>query len=775
MDKASNFWSEPVTNLVKFYDYKNYVPYKGRLDSENHIDFTNPRSISKELVEAVQPAGGRISDSDNPVLQVMVDAAKAAMRVGRRDVSQSIVNAIKQGHILGEPVGIHKDDATVPDTQKHVIKFGERINFEWGNFQGPNKIFNYLPNGDIQVYQIKDPNMAEAIRRSFEKDNPFVLLANKFTSAIGSMHTRYNPAFAPMNYTRDALTNSFAMAYDMGPKEAASYIGLMAKRTYNGGMYTSLKVASLYAKNDVAGIEKLAKTDPFANSIKEYLETGGRVSYLQGIAIQGQLDELLKTVGKSGIMKSKQELDKYIDIYNDMFELTSRATAYEIAKGDALSRKLPEADAKIEAAVYAKNLANFEQVGNYGKLAGALFMFFRPSATGAVRAMDSIAPIWQNVNDLINAMPESIRNDKEAVDKFRKDHAERKKRARVVTGSIAGAGAAMYFMALAMAGKDDEDRNKSATDDMSRWVRYVRLPIPGTDKFFQMPWGFGGGAFASAGAQIAAAASGNQSVGDMVGNLTQVALDSFLPIPVSRMNPIDNPLAWVVDSAAPSVARPFIEYVMNTNSMGNSIYNNRQSRFGDAYTGGNNVPEIYKAASRAMLQGTVGVDQWPFPIDVSPNSLYFFANNYADGVFRVAQTAGDIAYILAGAKDADIKAMVPVISSFIGEKSNYDARQYSKIEAKITDKEKILKELEADPDNYIRYIEAHPMDMAVVATYNKLKGSMLDPINKIANGTRRRQDMTPRERTDMLKDIEKNQNAIKAAIVGTFRDLDVTP
>jgi hypothetical protein len=50
---------------------------------------------------------------------------------------------------------------------------------------------------------------------------------------------------------------------------------------------------------------------------------------------------------------------------------------------------------RYSAVEYAKNLANFEQVGRWGKQAGALFMFFRPAATGAVRAIEALAPAFR--------------------------------------------------------------------------------------------------------------------------------------------------------------------------------------------------------------------------------------------------------------------------------------------------------------------------------------------------------------------------------------------
>jgi hypothetical protein len=100
----------------------------------------------------------------------------------------------------------------------------------------------------------------------------------------------------------------------------------------------------------------------------------------------------------------KDQVDKFIDIYNDMFELSSRTATYRVLKDQFFAENKSSgkfkndadalADAKIQAVEYAKNLANFEQVGRWGKEAGALFMFFRPAATGAVRAIEALAPAF---------------------------------------------------------------------------------------------------------------------------------------------------------------------------------------------------------------------------------------------------------------------------------------------------------------------------------------------------------------------------------------------
>ena len=776
LDRQANYWTQPVDNYKSFYGYEHYVPFKGRpqvSDNDDKFEY-NSKGRSGELVQSVTGFEGRESDSDNPILQTFADAATSAMRAGRLGVTESIKN------LMGfDEEGKRTKPQYIKGDRVAIVEFKDRENALKENpaLKSPNNIFHYMPDGTIEVYSIKDNAMLEGIRRSFKTSQPFIQFINQWTSFVGKGHTRFNPSFAPMNFVRDALTNAFTIGAEMGPKAAYQFISTISDMVARGGMKKAWIVASLYekgGKDNIAKIQKMGESDPFIRDILEYLETGGRVSYVQGLAVKSQMDELLKDVGRSKLIRSTEQVTKYIDIWTNMFELTSRAAAYSVAKSNAEARNMTKAAAKIEATAYAKNLANFEQVGEWGRAAGAAFMFFRPAATGAVRALDALMPWFQDTETALNRQPPAIKDDPKAAAEFRKNHKEHKKNARYMAMGLAGAGATIYLMALMMAGDDELGRNKVATDDMSRWTRYLRLPIPGSDQFFQIPWGFGLGAFAAAGAQVAGAAFGKTSLADMGGNLAQIALDSYVPLPISRMSPTDNFAAWAIDSIMPSLIRPFVEYVMNVDSLGREIYNNRQTRFGDAYTGGDNIPEIYKSATRNLANFTSLSSVVP-NIDWSANTMYFFLNNYVDGQSRIAQNGFNLGLFVAGDKQFDAKHDLMLVDSFIGKKSNFDAREFAAVENQIKDKEKRLKMFAADPEQYAKYIEAYPLDLAIVDTYNKQVNGTLNKVRAQLNVIRRSPDYSPKERKELIEDLTSVQNLIKRGMIDTFEAYDIKP
>jgi hypothetical protein len=767
LNKRGNYWSQPVSNIVAFYGFDNYVPLKGKPGEvqtkvDDLLNFDSQYN-GREMQEAAYAFDGRVSESDNVILQSLSDGVRAALRAGRGGtaadgtqfgISLTVKNAIDQKLIAGKKL--------------KTIKFEDRYKIDGDadlKAKGENTFFHYNPDGSIEVYEISDKKQREAIRRTYRTSQPLLDAANNITSLIGQLHTRYNVAFAPMNFIRDTLTNSFTMGAEMGP----GVIGAVASKVAQGGFRRAMKVSRLYKNGKFDEIEKLGEKDPYIKAMYEYIQLGGKVSYVQGVGIQSQFEQLQENIGRKGIATTKEQIDGVIDLWGNMFEFASRTAAYQVTKDRFMQDGLSEAEAKVKAAGYVKNLANFEQTGAWGKQLGSLFMFFRPAATGAVRAIEALVPLWRNIDNALANLPESVRNDPAAVEKFRQNMEQKRRSAMAMSMSLAGSGALVYLMSLAMAEDDEEGRNKVATDDMARWSRYARFHVPGTDVVFQIPWGFGLGSFASAGAQIVAFGIGKSSFKDTLNNIKDIGLDSFMPLPASKINIWDNPAAWAMDSATPSVFRPFLEYVMNMDGLGREIYNNRQTRSGDAYTGGDNIPELYKDAAKLFANITGGGVDW------SPNTMYFFANSYADGLTRLIHNSYNIGLIGAGQKEFNPKTDTLLFDSFFGAKSNFDARQFSKVENQIKDMERKLNMFKNNPEVYSDYITDHPFDQGIVDSYNKSINGDLKKTRELANKYRSSPDFSLKERKELLNNVKEQQNLIKRHLIEVFDAYDIKP
>jgi hypothetical protein len=765
LDKESNYWSKPVDNIKEFYGWKNYIPMKGQAEKNAFVHASdarfeyNSRRLGAGFNDLGGEFGGRSTDSFNPVLQTMVDATKAALRYGRKDVTTALKNLINEKHIKGRPFA--------------SISFRDRYRSELAFDPTSDKFFFvYKPDGMIDIYEVTDDRMKEAIRRSYADQQPLVNLANNITGAIGHLHTRYNISFHPYNFVRDALTNAFTMGAEMGPMKAAKLIQAVAVRVgRSGAMSKAMKVSRLYAAGRVAEIRTMAKTDNFVKEVLEYLEEGGRISYIQGLSNKSQAQEMLKDIERGDFSRHKEVFDKWVDTWGDGFEFTSRAASYAVMKSEYMAQGMTEAEARTRAASYTKNLANFEQVGQYGRTMGAMYMFFRPAITGAVRAIDALKPAFQSVDSYLESVPESLRGDAEAMENLRKDHLTKQKNARHMVYSLLGMGATLYLMAMLASDDDEQERNKIQTDDMALWTRNIRLPLDmfgDKDSYLQLPWGFGLGAFGAMGAQVAGVAFGKTSIMEAMPNFISIALDSYMPIPFQRIDPKENFPAFAVGSMAPSLARPFLEWAMNVDSLGREIYNNRLNKYGDAFTGGANVPEAYRDLSRWLLKkSNVG-------IDVQPTTLQFWGNQYADGIARIGHGLYGLNQYFSGTKQLDVKADIPLVSSFIGRKSNYDGREFATIEKQLKEESARLTSLEFRPELYRRYVEDHPYMPAVVNHFNKISNNQLKDIRSLKKEIEA-SDLPANVRKEQLDALRVNENYIKRNLINMYRQYGVEP
>jgi hypothetical protein len=772
LNKQANYWSQPVTNRVNFYGWDHYIPLKG-VSKANEVDemldldgdamgrevgdiTPSSKGKGKEHQEIAYGLDGRISVSDNPVLQSLSDAVRAAGRAGRKDLTQAIKNSVAKGEFNPNGQGLLAGSVLMN------VKFEQRSD---SNFlkalPRENTIFHYNEDGSIDVIEINDKKLRESIRRTYKDTHPLVNYANNITSFLGQVHTRYNYNFAPLNFVRDALTNAWTLGAEMGPKKSAEFIAAISGNVINKGAFRkAAKIASLYQKNNTEEIQRLAKADPFVKEMVEFIEEGGMVEYIQGLSLKSNYDRLQKEVGSSMVIRNVKQLNKLIDLWTDMFEITSRASAYSIAKKNFLEENLSETAARTKAAAYAKNLANFEQVGEHGRGLGALFMFFRPSATGAVRAIEAALPAFQNVDKVMKGVPPNLTDAEKAT--YKKNFVKRQKASRYMLTYLMGLGALSYTMAAMMADEDDLGRNKLMKDDMGQWTRFLRFHTPFSDKPFQIPWGFGLGSFMATGAQMAAVVSGHQSIGSALGNVaTQISLDSFVPIPFSRMKIEDNPALFAIDSITPSMLRPALQFVVNKNGLGQDIYNDSNRRMGSAYLGGDNIPQTYKTLATTILD--------TFGIDVSPNSLYFLANSYADGPMRVVDLLVNSTNLAMDQKEFNAKTDIPFIGSFIGAAPNVDGREFNSITEQVEKMAGRLNMLEkASPEEYAKYLTKNPLHEEIVDFFDKNIGT-LNKLRKETNEVRIEPGLSPKLRTQLIRELNQEQNLLKYDLIQQFK------
>lgn len=777
LNQESNYYSDPVANLVAFYGFNNYFSFKGRPDVGPKDYQLDPFSqqLSGELQDKQEAFDGRITDSDNPIVNFFVEAVRAARRAGRHRAGLELT-------IKNNIENFSKGDLGFKGKHVKKVSFEEQFDKALSAElkRGIKNIFVRNKDGSVDIYEISDPKILQAIKRPIQQHGNFVdtglNVANYLTSLMGQYHTRYNLAFAPVDFIRNTLSYAGVISAEVSPIEAAKLVSEIATMmTMEGAIPKTAKYSYAYASGNTAKLRSLEKGNPYYQDLKRYYELGGRVSYMQAVSYKDNLAEMVRHVDRNGLITAKEGLDKFLDAYLDMFEMSTRIAAYRVMRDRYMSEGKSKTDAEIEAAAFAKNLANFEQIGELGKVGGAMYMFYRPTATGAVRAIEAVYPAFdfRSEKSIKQAMRKSERYGTMSLEQIKKAYEQYNKQrmnARITLGAALGFGYTMYMLAFASSGDDEEGRNKVLTDDTARWVRTARfntgLKVNGKDLVVQIPWGFGTGAFASMGAQFAALSMGAQSFPKFMANVFDAAMESFMPVQISKIEKSSFPVQSFVDSITPSLLRPPVQFAMNMDSFGREIYAGRTGRVLDSYTSNDSVPEMYRDAARSLYNMTGA--------DVSPNTMYFLVNNYADGLGRITSFLYNWINIARGDKNFDLKSDTLFMDAFFKTTSNYDSRQFSDAEKKIREMMKRYKAAEANPEDLDKYLLRNPYDKQIIDYYNKFLAGEVKKIRTELNRIRT-SDMPQKERESEIRALMKQQDFLKSAFISVLDDPELKP
>ncbi len=775
MEKEGNYWSQPVDNLKALYGYDYYVPFKGMDNGTADVSFDLDSGVraGTQYRQLEDRAMGRTTAVNNPILQVVQDLHRASSRSASEGVTEALKNQI---------------DGPTPTLDGKLI---ERVTFA-DKFNGKqrqdlskyNVFFHHLADGTTEVYSLKNQKLIDGLN-GFNSNLALPLrLINKGTHLMGKMHTFYNPAFAPFNFVRDALTNAYLSAGRFGVSVSPKMLAAVVKNIVASGVFTrAMKISWLYDNGNFAAIKNMK--GQFAKDAYEYLvEQGGRGAFQRSFDIATVEKEAFKRAklgggvlesGKTVGTLTAKAVNKIFNTWADSFEFVSRASTYGVIKkeliAEAKSRGLNVNDPvflkgmKEEAAAYTKNLFNYEQVGKYGRELGSLYMFMRPSLTSAVRVMDLLRPALESVDTAMKRGPSLLKitdpadpnyaKAQAARQEFAARHAKESFNATILAMVLGGAGAAMYEWALSTADTDEQGRNVVATDDPSMWTRNARIPAKfageGND-FMNAPWGFGPGAFAALGAQLAILANGNQTTEEFIENLFPITLDSFIPVPAPRFSPKENPLEFAVDTIAPTPIKPFVEFMINTDSLGRQIYSER----GDAYSAGMHVPKYARDFSAWLADNTAGFDE---PLILDPQTTVHFVNNYLDAVGKLVSVVYGAVGLSSGDKEFNAKTDIPFASSFIGKRSSVDSRKFFDLQTELENRKKLLKAYEGRPA-YEKYVQTHPEAFWMVELYDKtINGTLKDlqtEKNQIEAGTGMYTGWSEREKQVALKQIRSD-------------------
>ena len=752
-------------NAIAFQNRNHYYSLKGDVNRYDFNPMTGVR-LRGELGNNQAEMGGRTTIADNPLTQTIADSNVALSRYDKKAFLDKLLEVAHAG--------------TLRDSEgKRVLKVldpvtvGNRRTYELPEGVNPKSIV-LRPNeeGGYDVIQIKNAAWQEAIKGVISVHNPALDLIGKGTRFITAGVTRYNPGFGLMNGMRHFATNFWNIASEYGPVTAMKMATRLATQFAKGSPAKAAYAAHLVASNNNAELARLGETDSFYRNIDEWRTKGGRIAFNMAYSNESATKNLVKELRGGMLADTKKAAEHVADVWNNTFEFMNREAAYDTLKKKFIEQGADPDKVLERAAFETKNLLNLQLSGKYSNAMASWFGLFRAEATGAVRQIDAILePLFKTPEDWIRenygtAHQQKTKQDVRYIltDSAQREKAlshwqERRKNAFLMTVASLGFGYAAHKMAKAVSETDDEGRNLVGQDDYAQWVRNLRVPttilgplkdkLGPNNKFINIPWGFGAGAFASIGAQLSALEEGDVKPLEATQHMMSAAKESFMPVSLEDWGLFNhNPVGWAIASAAPTPIKPALYLAWNADSYGRQIYNTRIGKYGEAYAGGDYVPEMFKSLSKELFDATDGA------VDLNPHTLQFFANNYIQGVANVTQAVVGNYQNLMGEKEFDLKTDVPVFSSLVGRQTDADARNFSDTEQALMKAKTRMSALQGSGnyDAYARYIENHPTDAYLIKRYDTVKAK-INGINKQLNKARA-SDMTPkeyREQADALR------------------------
>jgi hypothetical protein len=263
---------------------------------------------------------------------------------------------------------------------------------------------------------------------------------------------------------------------------------------------------------------------------------------------------------------------------------------------------------------------------------------------------------------------------------------------------------------------------------------------------------------------------------DFLFNNVIIAADSFMPLPISRINPWEHEngpliggIMWAADSVVPSLYRPALELAFNMNGLGRSIFNENVNKYGPAYQSTDKVAELYSEFAQSVQEAT--------GINVQPTEAAFLAGSYFDGISEVASWANSMGDLYYTDRPFDPKTDTLVLNRFVGAPSRVDPKNFFKVQKQAEKySEKLNMYKNTDPVKYREYITENPEAYWMANIHNNVVNGELKDIREEINMVRASKNYTPLMKQTALKKLYDRRDHIMYLTVDYYdRALGIEP
>jgi hypothetical protein len=605
--------------------YPNYTPYKGWAPSgdmtvdgqqDPHADYGSYDKgspvysrVSGLRAKPIKAAKGRSSQAANSLYNMIADAEMFLEMGQRNQIALQLDNTYQSDPDAFTGLLKIYDKNNPKIVKGKAVKITDERAFENG--------VRGFKNGEPFIIETAPNEEGQAVRRAFTNLDPSQLdkWLGGFYKVMGVMrglHTRFNPAFWPREFLRSVSDAAGTVYTEKGRKRSAAYGKSAAMKTW---MYSwdPATMAGVFSHliNREPSSERVSHVKALTEEMvvnggaagQEFAERAERVAK----RMEQELDRLTATGVKAGYFETKAgfaKLIKVVDGINDFVDIVPRVAAY---------RALTEAGVapKDAAQIALRSTLDMTKRGRFGRVIDGFFWWTTPSIT--------------NLTKKVTGLDSST---------YRK----------LVLAQLS-IGFALGMLNI-MNAPDSDDDGEDDYSQLPEWrkLAYLHVYYSPNEKPFTAPIGFLFLFERYVGGKMAEVLAGKISDGKAAVDIMTASQDvgaAFL----ASLSPVVR--STEARTLVPSSFAPIWDLNLNESFFKAPIYN---EPFDESEAQASRVkrttPEVYKIIAKGLQEATDGYGRIPGGIDVSPDQIKYFVDQYAGGVGR----------LVTGAAEGDIEA-----------------------------------------------------------------------------------------------------------------------
>ena len=610
-------------------DFKNYVPLRGDMDSDQEFKDDKNQSLRKttNLFGAMgnedRSAKGRgLKYAQNILGSALAQNQRAIDRGERNKVGLSFLKLIK-----GEEA---QPDGTVAINAALASDMSKTIAFEAKKDAMNAQQFTIKEDGQEVHVNIYSSSIARSLKLHSEPQTnmAFIRMVGKLNRWLSSVNTTYNPAFVLPNLAKDletALVN--VQQYDME--------GITKEITLNTGK-AILGIRNVLRKTKS---NTLDDNSYWAQEYIKFVKSGGKNATNMMSTVQDQManmKNLLNEIGgtkNQGLIKGNfKKMLKFLDDYNTAVENGVRVATFTALKKRGFS------DAR--AAEAARDVTvNFAKGGEDKVAMNSLYLFYNASLQGSMALLTA---------------------------------ARRSKRVRKLwLGMVAYGLLQDQFVSFL---SDDEDENgRKQYDDLDDYTLEHNLIFPSLglsdEKFIKIPLAYGLNMAVNLGRSLSRYTRGEYTLGQTSSSIFNTTMETLSPF-----GAIEN---WQT-YATPTFADPAIELFINKNYRQAPIYKESpmyaSSPRPDSQQYWGNTGAIPKAVVDIINTISGGDEVESGFIDMSPDVLEYWIEFAIGGAGATVNRLGNLVFstvpdVLSGEFEGNLEQRIPFVRKLIASPS----------------------------------------------------------------------------------------------------------